>query len=64
MEEVVEFGLARSRLTAIPRFVFSDFIASTKALQPQLARATHGKMYSNPHTRKIKTSKTLVYSFL
>lgn len=45
MEEEVGFGLARSRLTAIPRFVFSDFIASTKALQPQLARATYGKMY-------------------
>lgn len=27
MEEVVGFGLARSRLTAIPRFVFCDFIA-------------------------------------
>ena len=30
MEEEVGFGLARSHLTAIPRFVFFDFIASNK----------------------------------
>ena len=31
MEEEVGFGLARSRLTAIQRFVSSDFIAFNKS---------------------------------
>ena len=56
MEEEVGFGLARSRLTAIPRFANVITSQPQKALQPQLTHATHKKMGSNPHTSKIKTS--------
>ena len=45
--------LARSRLTAIPCFVFVISSLQTKALQPQLAPAEPAKTDLSPHQSSI-----------
>ena len=44
MEEEVEFGLARSRVTGLRTFFLQALLAQRKLLRPQLARATHKKV--------------------
>ena len=53
MEEEVGFGLTRSHLTAIPRFVFSDFIV-LKQNAPASARSR------NPRRSVCKTTVGLM----
>ena len=59
MEEVVGFGLTRSHLTAIPRFVFGDFIA-LKQNVPASARSRNPRrrvFSSSPHKIKMGLRK-------
>ena len=54
--------LGRSRLTAIPCFVFVISSLQTKALQPQLAPAEPTKTDSSPHQSANKKGHNKSYS--
>ncbi len=63
MEEVVEFGLTRSQVTAIPRFVMRLHLKHKSA--PASARSRNPRksvFFPTPH--KIKTGLTNVSPFL
>lgn len=64
MEEEVGFGLARSRLTAIPRFVSSDFIAFNKSASASAHSRNPQKSDFKSSPYKIKSGLTKVSPIL